>query len=232
MSLPKILALDASSDACSVALLINDSVNERFQIAPRQHNALLLPMIEELLGAADLRVKQLDALAFGCGPGSFTGLRIAAGVVQGIAFAADVPVIPVSTLQSLAQGAFREQGVTHAIAAIVARINEIYWAAFKADNNGIMQPLTPETVCAPAELAWPGLSGPWHGVGSGWDAYHNVLTEKLNPYLQSWLPKRYIKARDIIKLALVTYQNGNMVDATEALPVYLREEVVKEKAHG
>lgn len=226
-----ILAIDTSSDACSVAVLTNNVITERFQLAPRQHNTLILPMIEQVLKEADLTLSQLNAIAFGCGPGSFTGLRVAASVVQGIAFAADIPVIPISTLNALAQGALHEYGATQVIAAIDARINEIYWAAYQADDQ-LMRALTTETVCTPEEMVLASGACLWQGVGSGWDTYHNILQQKVGKQLQKWLPQCYVKAQDIVKLAEIAYQNGNLVQADQALPVYLRDQVVKEKPHG
>ena len=226
-----LLAIDTSSDACSVALLMNNVIMERFQLAPRQHNTLILPMIEQVLTEAGLTLNRLNAIAFGCGPGSFTGLRVAASVVQGIAFAADIPVIPISTLHALAQGALREYGATNAIAAIDARINEIYWAAYHADGQ-LMKAQTSEIVCAPEAMLLTSKTCLWQGVGSGWDTYHTILQEKVEKQLQKWLPQCYVKAQDIVKLAEIAYQNGNIVQADQALPVYLRDQVVKEKPHG
>lgn len=226
-----ILAFDTSSDACSVALLTHNTITENFKLAPRQHNALILPMIEQMLSDANLTLKQLDAIAFGRGPGSFTGLRIAASIVQGIAFAADLPVVPISTLQALAQGAWREFACTQVIAVIDVRINEIYWAAYQVNKDGLMQAQTTEVVCAPDEMALS-YAGIWQGVGSGWDTYHAILTERVSASLQAWLPNCYIKAQDIVKLAEVAYQQGEVVDADQALPIYLRDQVVKENPHG
>jgi len=226
-----ILAIDTSSDACSVALLRHNAINERFQLAHRQHNALILPMIEQMLSEADLTLKQLDAIAFGRGPGSFTGLRIAASIVQGIAFAADRPVVPVSTLQALAQGAWREFGLTRVVSTIDARINEIYWAAYQIDDQQLMQPQTAEIVCAPNEITLA-KTGPWQGIGSGWDGYHSILTEHLGGLVQGWKPQCYVKAQDIVKLADIAYQKGEIVEAFQAVPVYLRDQVVKERPHG
>ena len=226
-----ILAIDTSGEACSAALLSQDAVIEQFQLAPRQHNALILPMLEQLLAEAGLTLKQLNAIAFGCGPGSFTGLRIAAGIVQGIAFAADLPVIAISTLQALAQGAFREHGITQAMPAIDARINEIYWAAYELDADQLMQAKSSEIVCAPSEIALIN-TGKWQGIGSGWDAYHTILQQELGENLQAWIPQCYIKSQDIIKLAKAAYQKGQYKPAQEAIPIYLRDQVVKEKPHG
>ena len=123
----KILALDTSTEACSAALLIDTEIHQRYEVAPREHGALILPMIETLLSEAGCAPTQLDALAFGRGPGAFVGVRIATGVAQGIAFAADLPVIPVSSLAAMAQSV--EHGNVYS--AIDARMNEVYWGAYR-----------------------------------------------------------------------------------------------------
>ena len=142
----KILALDTATEACSAALLIDGEIRERFEIAPRAHARLLLPMLEDLLAEAGLKPAQLDAIAFGRGPGSFTGLRIAASVAQGIAFAADLPVLPVSTLAALAWPALRAARADQVFAAIDARMGEIYCAGFGLAAQGELLMLSEEQV--------------------------------------------------------------------------------------
>ena len=163
----KLLAIDTSTEACSAAVLIDGEIRERYRLAPREHTHLILPMIDELLRESDLKVGGLDAVAFGRGPGAFTGLRIAAGVVQGIAFGADLPVVPVSSLAALAQGGYRETGACRVLAAIDARIQEVYWAACEFDDAGQLQMIGDEVVCSPEQVPIPG-GDDWHGVGSGW----------------------------------------------------------------
>jgi len=220
-----LLALDTSTDACSAALWHQNHLIERYQIAPRQHTALLLPMVEELLQAADLTLSQLDAIAFGCGPGSFTGLRVVASMVQAIAFAHDLPVLPISTLQALAQGAYRELQAEYVVAALDAAMQEIY-AGFYHLKNGIMSPAAAEQVCKPEALSTPNY-GCWTGVGNGWDLYHEPLTQRLAAQLQQWFPQRYPRAYDIAVLAAKDYHSNKLLSAEQALPVYLRDDVFK-----
>ena len=127
MAAARVLAIETASAACSAALYIDGQVEERYALAPRQHAALILPMVESLLASAELTVSGLDALAFGQGPGAFTGVRIAASAAQGIAFAADLPVVPVSTLAAQACGAMRDTNGAHAMVALDARMDEVYW---------------------------------------------------------------------------------------------------------
>ena len=222
----KLLALDTSTEACSVALLIENQLIERYEIAPRQHSSLILPMLQSVLAEAELNLSQLDVLAFGRGPGSFTGVRMAASVIQATAFAHDLPVVPVSTLQALAQQAYREHEAKRAIAAIDARMNEIYIADFILNAEKIMELSNPETVCVPAEFnAFPTAS--FIGIGSGWDSYHHMLQSKAGKALQSWLPAYYPNATDIAVIAINAYQQNKFVSAEKALPVYLRDKVTQ-----
>ncbi|HLA75288.1 MAG TPA: tRNA (adenosine(37)-N6)-threonylcarbamoyltransferase complex dimerization subunit type 1 TsaB [Gammaproteobacteria bacterium] len=223
----KILALDTSTEACSAALSINGEISERFELAPRGHSQLILPMLNDLLREAGLALAQIDAVAFGCGPGSFTGLRIAAGVTQGIAFGADLPVIPISSLAALAQGAHRETGVANILAAIDARMGEVYWAAYQC-TNGLMQLIGDEGVFAPDKVPVP-ESGMWHGIGSGWGAYGDALQHRLSDILGTCHADRYPRARDVALLAADKFSRGQTIGAEQALPVYLRNEVAWKK---
>jgi tRNA threonylcarbamoyladenosine biosynthesis protein TsaB len=222
----KLLALDTSTDACSCALYINGEIQERFTIVPRQHSALILPMIDELLAIAALKVQQLDALAFGCGPGSFMGLRIASGIAQGIAFAAQLPVIPVSSLATLAQAAFLEQGVEKILACLDARMNEVYYGLYRLDKEkGIVYVEGDECVGAPQQISLP-ADGGWYGVGSGWISYAEQLLTHCGQVIHAYQGEKYPQARAMLPLALHAWQEGKTVTAAEALPVYLRNKVV------
>jgi len=220
----KLLAIDTSTEACSAALSIDGEITARYRLAPREHAGLILPMVDELMSEAGLTVGALGALAFGRGPGAFTGLRIAAGVIQGIAFAADLPVVPVSSLAALAQGVYREQGVPAILAAIDARIQQVYWAAYRCDAQGLMQLVGEESVCSPEQVPIP-PGDDWYGAGSGWETYLPALRRRLQDTLRGWDAPRYPAAHDVALLGVAGFRRGAAVSAELALPVYLRDDV-------
>ena len=234
-----ILAIDTATEACSAALIIdsdtiNSRITARYQLAPREHSRLILKMVDELLADAALPVSRLDAIAFGRGPGSFMGLRIAAGVVQGIAFAHDIPVIPISTLQAIAQRAYEETANDHILVAIDARMDEVYWGAYYLGEqlsngpqwliDGEEKVISPDMIKLPEMLAEKNKH--WVGAGSGWGSYGNRLLAD-NFTLQSMLVDCFPSAEVIVKLAVKEYRAGNMVSAAQAIPVYLRNDVAK-----
>lgn len=228
MQFPKILAIDSATDACSVALLTENKIIETFQMAPQQHGSLLLPMIQELLTQAKLSLSSLQALAFSCGPGSFTGIRIAAGIIQGLAMSADLPVILISTLQIMAQGAFREKNIPRVIVSLDARMNEIYWGVYQLDTNQIMQAIIPDNLYHPAEVPLPPENN-WLGVGNGWKTYRDILKQKCQNKIVDIDADQYPHAKDILTIALEHYKQGNTVTADQALPIYLRDETAWKK---
>ena len=227
--MPRILAIDTSTQVCSAALLINDEVQERYEVKPQQHTRLILPMIDGLLAEANISLQQLDAIAFGCGPGSFTGLRIVAGVVQGIAFAADLPVIPISTLWALAQGAYRIRNWQKVITTLDARMGELYWASFQLDNANKMYAIEAEQLCSLTKVPLPSDNN-WYGVGDGWLNFAEVLKQQLADKVIEVEPNLYPHAQDVAVLAAVAYQQGKAVAAEQALPVYLRDNMYKPNA--
>jgi tRNA threonylcarbamoyladenosine biosynthesis protein TsaB len=220
----KLLALDTSEDACSAALNLDGEILARFELAPRRHTSLILPMIDALLAEAGLEHTMLDAIAFGRGPGSFTGVRIATGVAQGIAFGLDLPLVPVSTLAALALGCHRQTGTRQILAALDARMGEIYCAAYQVLGADELELLGQEAVLKPAELR---LSAPgdWFGAGSGWAAHAQILAQAtgLNP--DQWRSDLLCRAEDVARLAAVELRAGRVVTAEEAMPVYLRDKV-------
>lgn len=220
----KLLAIDTTEAACSAALFNDGNVISRYELAPRQHSALILPMMEALLSEAGLTLAGLDGLAFARGPGSFTGVRIAAGVIQGVAVGADLPVVPVSSLRALAQRGAREHGASRIAAAFDARMNEVYWLPCAAGNDGLVRPLAEEQVLPPGQAELP-EGGPWLGVGSGWGGYAEVLGERFAAVLDGTLPQLTVHAHDVALLGAAGLAAGQGVSAELALPVYLRDQV-------
>ncbi|MCE3239461.1 MAG: tsaB, partial [Gammaproteobacteria bacterium] len=148
----KILGFDTSSAACSVALLIDDKISVLHEIIPMQQAQSLLPMIEELLLSNKMRLDQLDAIAFGCGPGSFTGVRIAASVAQGLAYALQLPVIPISSLAALAQAVYQNLQWQKLLVAVDARMQEVYWGAYHINQEGIAVLIHQEAISTPEKI--------------------------------------------------------------------------------
>lgn len=222
----KLLAIETATEACSAALYLDGEVREEYQFAPREHARLLLGMVDRLMAEAGLSPSRLDALAFGRGPGAFTGVRIATGVAQGIAYAADLPVVPVSTLATLAQGGLREFGWNRVATAIDARMNEVYWAAWSVNDAGLMVAHSDELVCPPEQV--PLLDGQqWHGIGSGWQTYSEALNMRQQGRVLDWQGEYLPHAQDVAVLAVDAFAKGQAVSAREALPVYLRDKVVQ-----
>ena len=220
----KVLAIETATEACSAALLVDNDVAQEFRIAPREHAKIILPMIDSLLASAEFSVNQLDAIAFGRGPGSFTGLRIATGITQGIAFSAGLPVAPVSTLAALAMGCVRQQKVTQVLAALDARMQEVYWAIYQTSQSGRVELQGTEAVVSPDQVAVPDASN-WVGAGSGWGTYHERLQRRCDNMIESVYPDQYPQAEDIARLAVAVIETRQTVAAEQAQPVYLRDKV-------
>ena len=220
-----ILAIDTSTEACSVALLTNGSCEEVFELIPRQHTERVLPMVDELLKKANLSLSQLDALAFDCGPGSFTGVRVATSVTQGLAFSHSLPVIPVSSLAALAQLAYRLDKKEKVLSAIDARMNEMYWGCYQLEA-GLMRLMGKEKVSPVTKVE---KEGEWHCQGSGWDTFHTELEQSKQVNITSFSLACYPHAQDIAMLAADLYQQGKMISAEDAKPVYIRDEVTWKK---
>lgn len=220
-----ILALDTSSTACSVAVLVDDKMSFLHRIMPLQQAQSILPMIEELLSLNKISLSQLDAIAFGCGPGSFTGVRIATSVTQGLAYALGLPVIAISSLAALAQAAYRELGWKKLLAGVDARIQEVYWGAYQVNEQGLVMLVGQEKVCVPAEV--PLLDdNQWYGVGNAWDVYAQQMTYTPVAIDSSRLPT----AQGVLELAKIKYIQKEWVMAKDALPVYLRDSVAKKSS--
>ena len=224
----KVLAVDTATEACSAALYLDGEITERYLVSPRDHTKLILPMIDELMAEAELKPSQLDALAFGRGPGSFTGVRIAAGIIQGIAFAHDLPVAPVSDLAAVAQDFLDNNQEDSAFVAMDARMDEIYWAVYWRDGNGFAELMSEEKVIPAEAIVFPEhVKGV--GVGTGWMRYAGVLQTRLEKNLIRFEEDNLPCARSIAKLGLEAFRLGLTVSAELALPVYLRDKVAKKE---
>ncbi|MGR5133067.1 tRNA (adenosine(37)-N6)-threonylcarbamoyltransferase complex dimerization subunit type 1 TsaB [Vibrio alfacsensis] len=228
----KILAIDTATENCSVALLVNDQVISRSEVAPRDHTKKVLPMVDEVLKEAGLTLQDLDALAFGRGPGSFTGVRIGIGIAQGLAFGADLPMIGVSTLAAMAQASYRLQGATDVAVAIDARMSEVYWARYTRQENGEWAGVDAECVIPPARLTEEVQADDktWTTAGTGWEAYQAELAGL--PFSVTGSEVLYPDSQDIVILAQQELAKGNTVPVEESSPVYLRDNVTWKKLPG
>ena len=215
-----ILALETATDACSVAIMSGDAVFEVHEVAARQHTDLLFAMIERVLAEAGLARSAVDLIAFGRGPGTFTGVRIAAGVAQGIALANGVPLAPVSTLAALAAGGARLYGGRQILAALDARRAQIYLAALRFDDSyTIGESVIADCVLAPEAVV---LAAPtqWLAVGNAWPSYHARFAADI-----AAIPRRdllYPHAQDVARLGGALHACGGSVAVADALPMYLR----------
>ncbi len=229
----KLLALDTSAEGCSAALLDESGISDRLETAPRGHTRLLMPMIRELIKERSLTLSQLDAIAFACGPGSFTGLRIASGVVQGLAYGLDLPVIPVSSLAAVAARAIEHHRLAPKSAVAVAfdaRMGEVYWGCFR-NRDGIPEAFGPEQVCGPDRLSLPDFDGRWFGAGSGWALQDRMPAEQVSVITDADVTLAP-RAREVALLAQQEWKQEHWVSAAEARPVYLRNEVTWNKLPG
>lgn len=216
----KILALETSTEFCSVALNLDGKVSGKEILAGRNHSEMILPMVQEMLAEAGLVLQQIDGIAFGAGPGSFTGLRIACGVAQGLAFAANLPVAAISTLEAVAQQINQHK----VIVALDARMSEIYHAAFRKSTNQIWEIISAPVLCSPRHA--PLVSGTeWHGCGSGFDAYHDVLTMQYNANIRQIHSGFHPRAHEIAQLAAPEFRDGIYTDPMLVAPLYIRNKV-------
>lgn len=215
----KLLALDTSTENCSLALWLDGEVISRQELAGQRHSDLVLPMLAGLLETAGLELRDLDGIAFGEGPGSFTGLRIGCGVAQGLAFGADLPVLGISTLLALAAATQGER----VIACLDARMGEIYHAAYQ-QRNGVWY-----TVCEPSlghAKDAPTVEGSgWIGVGSGFAAYAEALQDRYAGQLVSIDGSVFPQASDMVRLAAPLFEQGLGQDPSLAAPLYIRNKV-------
>jgi len=223
--MPRILAFDASTAACSVALICDGNLDEKFEVAPRRHAALILPMVDALLQKYSMLLSDLDAIAVGQGPGSFMGLRTAVGIAQGLAFASGLKVMPISSLQALAQAAYEKTQHEKVIAGWDARMSAIYWGAYRL-RDGLMQPITNDVESTPAKVCLPEGDG-WFAAGNAWSTYVDDLLVDVRQGFIGQDTEIYPSAGAMAQIAVQRFENGAAVDPIEAQPVYLRDNVAK-----
>jgi len=215
----RILALETSTEYCSVALWQDGAVTEYCELVGQKHSEILMAMLNDLLREASVKLAQLDGIAFGMGPGSFTGVRIACGVTQGLAFGASLPVAGICTLQALAEASGKEK----VIAALDARMGEIYHAAYEK-RDGAWAVVSEPCLCKP-EDAPQVLGKEWFGAGSGFAMHGEILSERYAGQLQSADGTAVPQAAVIAALGAAQFARGLGKDAAEALPLYLRDKV-------
>jgi tRNA threonylcarbamoyladenosine biosynthesis protein TsaB len=222
----KLLAVDTATEACTVGLLADGVIRARFELAPRRHAALVLSMIEQLLGEAGIGPGELDAVGFGQGPGAFTGVRIAAAVAQGVAFASDLPVVAVSSLAATAQHLADDAGSTRGIVAFDARMGEVYLGIYETDSDGLVRPVITDRLVPPAQA--PEVpAGLWTGAGSGWSSCRDELQKRYGARVSVIVPEVYPHGAALVRLAAGAFARGEGGPAEQALPVYLRNRVAE-----
>lgn len=235
-----LLALDTATENCSVALLYKGETTAQEEVASRTHTQRILPMIDEILTQSGIRLNQVDALVFGRGPGSFTGVRVGTGIVQGLSLGADLPVIPISNLEAMAQQAFETQGIEQVLAGIDARMGEVYFAQFRHKQITLprfLQKFSQWEMCIPEEVNTPQVilnqlqangtlaeAGRWGRVGTAWEAYVDF-----SPILALNSAITLPSARFMLSLALPKFLQQQWQYACEIEPVYLRNQVAWKK---
>ncbi|MGB3727067.1 MAG: tRNA (adenosine(37)-N6)-threonylcarbamoyltransferase complex dimerization subunit type 1 TsaB [Glaciecola sp.] len=221
-----ILAIDTATEACSVALLKGEQVDAIFDVIPQQQSQQILPMIDTLLTKHNLNVSDLSAIAYGRGPGSFTGVRIATSTVQGLALGANLPVVEVSTLAAMAQQNYEQHGFEHSVVMIDARMQEVYFAQYSVEN-GLVKLRNNETVCPPeTAYAYMQEAEPFALAGTGYEAYSEIFREikALSP-----IKVHYPNAQYMLKLAKHAFEQNKCVSVENITPVYLRDKVTWKK---
>lgn len=224
--MPNILAVDTTTASCSAALLVNHELITQSQLSERNHTKLILPMIDKLLREGGLTPSQINVIAFTAGPGSFTGIRIGFGIVQGLAFGLDIPVVSVSSLETLAHTAIRKikiQTDTLITPMLDARMNEVYWAQFSYHSGSLMR-IDNDRLSAPETLSKE-LNYPSIIVGDGLNYIEKLPKESTDPSHVSLLPE----AQDIFKIACPLIEKGQAVDISKVSPVYLRNKITWDK---
>lgn len=218
--MPIILAIETSSELASCALLSGGLLISRESGGVRTHSQSVLPMVQQLLAESAISLKDVDAIAFGAGPGSFTGVRTACGVAQGLAFGADLPVLPLNTLEAMAEACRAQTGAAEVLAVLDARMNEVYWAQYRFD--GIWRAVV-EPVLSSPDAVQPIPSDGLAACGNGFAAYPDAFAGK--PFAANADPAIVPHARDLALIGAAALAAGQGVPASQAQPLYLRNKV-------
>ena len=218
-----LLALDTSSNACSVAVMRDDKLYEGHVVEPRRHTQILVPMIEQVMADAALTLEELDAIVLGIGPGSFIGMRIAASVAQGLAYGAGLQIIPVSSLAAVAAEEFDTTTSSRVAVAQDAHMNEVYLGLYVRDADGLPKLLRPETIRATQLIDWPAAGDrDWSAAGVGWQRYPQLLEANCD-HIASVSSIELPRARYLLPLGV----EGQAVAAQDIVPAYLRSKVAE-----
>jgi len=229
----KLLALDTSSVACSVALHLGNQVFERHEERAREHTRLLLPMIREVLEEGQLEVSQLDAIVLGNGPGSFIGMRIAASVAQGLAHGAGLDIVPVSSLAAVAAEVFAETDANEVVVAQDAHMNEVYVGAYWRGDANVPEPMFPERLHGPVPIDELGSAdtGGRIAAGFGWHRYPALAAANAS-FFDSYSEFQQPRARFLLPIGALALQDGTSVSPKDIVPAYLRYKVAEKPARG
>ena len=220
----KLLALDTSSNACSVALQVSDDIRAKHVVEPRAHTKILMPMISELLAESGLSVNRLDAIVLGNGPGSFIGMRIGASVAQGLCFGGGIGVVPVSSLAAVACQVFAENDIERVVVAQDARMNEVYLGRFEKAEEGLPVAIGDETIAAVGELPVPGDN--CAVAGGGWERYPALLAAN-SRWISSRIPIDFPHARYLLRPGATAVSDGKTIAPETLIPAYLRTKVAE-----
>jgi len=226
----KLLALDTSSLACSVALQVGDRILLRHEQQAREHTRMLLPMITAVLGEGGVRLAELDAIVLGNGPGSFIGMRIATSVAQGLAYGAGLRIVPVSSLLAVAQQVMADEGRTDVVVCQDAHLNEVYLGLYRVADGGCAAALGPERLHGQAAI--PELqtaSGRFTAAGFGWERYPALLAAN-EATLAATSAVQYPGARYLLPAGAALFESGAAIEPQDVAPAYLRQTVAQKPA--
>jgi tRNA threonylcarbamoyladenosine biosynthesis protein TsaB len=223
--MPIILAIETSSELASCALLSGDMLITRASSGVRTHSQSILPMVQEVLAEAGVKLNDCAAIAFGAGPGSFTGVRTACGIAQGLAFGAGLPAVPVVTLAAMALACRQQTGAAHVLAVLDARMGEVYWAQYSFDDTDAdaCREVSAPALCAPGDVAPLPTATPLAACGNGFSAYAEAFAGRA--FASGALAGLMPHAGQVAQLARIELALGRGVKAAEAQPLYLRNKI-------